>query len=106
MPTDACVFFHACAGCDVVLRPKAGGLLRVLLLRVPALSASADRWAWLRGIRSDVLAFAPGCMAGGSTVMTRVAVVRSRQWGWWSCRPATVIVDYHAELLSDQCTQS
>ena len=24
MPTDACVFFHACGGCGVVLRPKAG----------------------------------------------------------------------------------
>ena len=24
MPTDACVFFHACAGCGEVLRPKAG----------------------------------------------------------------------------------
>jgi len=24
MPTDACVFFHKCAGCGVVLRPKAG----------------------------------------------------------------------------------
>lgn len=23
VPTDACVFFHACAGCGVVLRPKA-----------------------------------------------------------------------------------
>lgn len=24
MPVDACVFFHPCAGCGVVLRPKAG----------------------------------------------------------------------------------
>ncbi|WP_025409685.1 GDCCVxC domain-containing (seleno)protein [Gemmatirosa kalamazoonensis] len=24
MPTDACVFFHACTGCGVVLRPRAG----------------------------------------------------------------------------------
>ena len=24
MPTDACVFFHACTGCGVVLRPKKG----------------------------------------------------------------------------------
>lgn len=24
MPTDACLFFHQCAGCAVVLRPKAG----------------------------------------------------------------------------------
>jgi len=24
MPTDACVFFHRCTGCGVVLRPKAG----------------------------------------------------------------------------------
>ena len=24
MPTDACVFFHACAGCGELLRPKAG----------------------------------------------------------------------------------
>nr|WP_291155376.1 GDCCVxC domain-containing (seleno)protein [Gemmatimonas sp. UBA7669] len=24
MPTDACVFFHPCAGCQTLLRPKAG----------------------------------------------------------------------------------
>jgi hypothetical protein len=24
MPTDACVFFHSCAGCGVRLRPKPG----------------------------------------------------------------------------------
>jgi hypothetical protein len=24
MPTDACVFFHACAACGTMLRPKAG----------------------------------------------------------------------------------
>jgi hypothetical protein len=24
MPTDACVFFHECAGCGSLLRPKAG----------------------------------------------------------------------------------
>jgi hypothetical protein len=24
MPTDACVFFHRCAGCGAMLRPKAG----------------------------------------------------------------------------------
>jgi hypothetical protein len=24
MPTDACVFFHACSGCGTLLRPKAG----------------------------------------------------------------------------------
>ncbi|HEY0994863.1 MAG TPA: GDCCVxC domain-containing (seleno)protein [Gemmatimonadaceae bacterium] len=24
MPTDACVFFHACTGCGTLLRPKAG----------------------------------------------------------------------------------
>ncbi|HET9983270.1 MAG TPA: GDCCVxC domain-containing (seleno)protein [Longimicrobiales bacterium] len=24
MPSDACVYFHACSGCGVVLRPKAG----------------------------------------------------------------------------------
>jgi len=24
MPTDACLFFHACAGCQTLLRPKAG----------------------------------------------------------------------------------
>jgi hypothetical protein len=24
MPTDACVFFHQCAGCKTVLRPKPG----------------------------------------------------------------------------------
>jgi len=24
MPTDACLFFHECAGCGVLLRPEAG----------------------------------------------------------------------------------
>jgi hypothetical protein len=24
MPTDACLFFHECAGCHTLLRPKAG----------------------------------------------------------------------------------
>jgi hypothetical protein len=24
MPTDACVYFHPCPGCQAVLRPKAG----------------------------------------------------------------------------------
>jgi hypothetical protein len=24
MPTDACQFFHECAGCHVLVRPKAG----------------------------------------------------------------------------------
>jgi hypothetical protein len=24
MPTDACIFFHECAGCHAVLRPKPG----------------------------------------------------------------------------------
>jgi hypothetical protein len=24
MPTEACVYFHPCAGCGTVLRPKAG----------------------------------------------------------------------------------
>ena len=24
MPTDACLFFHECAGCRALLRPKAG----------------------------------------------------------------------------------
>ena len=24
MPTDACVYFHECAGCGVLLRPKPG----------------------------------------------------------------------------------
>ena len=24
MPEDACLFFHACAGCETLLRPKAG----------------------------------------------------------------------------------
>jgi hypothetical protein len=24
MPTDACLFFHECAGCHALLRPKAG----------------------------------------------------------------------------------
>ena len=24
MPTDACLFFHECAGCGALLRPKAG----------------------------------------------------------------------------------
>lgn len=24
MPTDACIYFHECAGCHALLRPKAG----------------------------------------------------------------------------------
>lgn len=24
MPTDACVYFYACKGCDVLLKPKPG----------------------------------------------------------------------------------
>jgi hypothetical protein len=24
MPTDACIYFHKCTSCDVLLRPKAG----------------------------------------------------------------------------------
>ena len=24
MPTDACLFFHECSGCGVLLRPKSG----------------------------------------------------------------------------------
>ena len=24
MPTDACIYFHECAGCGTLLRPKAG----------------------------------------------------------------------------------
>jgi hypothetical protein len=24
MPTDACLYFHQCAGCQTLLRPKAG----------------------------------------------------------------------------------
>ncbi|MGH8137773.1 MAG: GDCCVxC domain-containing (seleno)protein [Steroidobacteraceae bacterium] len=24
MPTDACIYFYDCAGCGVILRPKAG----------------------------------------------------------------------------------
>lgn len=24
MPTDACIYFHECAGCGVLLRPKTG----------------------------------------------------------------------------------
>lgn len=24
MPTDACIYFHECAGCGAVLRPKSG----------------------------------------------------------------------------------
>lgn len=24
MPTDACMFFHACEGCGTILRPKSG----------------------------------------------------------------------------------
>jgi hypothetical protein len=24
MPTDACVYFHACSGCQVILKPRPG----------------------------------------------------------------------------------
>jgi len=32
MPEDACQYFYKCKGCGVVLKPRKGGLLRVLLV--------------------------------------------------------------------------
>lgn len=42
MPTDACQWFYECEHCGVVLRPKPGGLLRVLLIRQRSLPAHSD----------------------------------------------------------------
>jgi hypothetical protein len=39
MPTDARQYFYECIDCGELLRPKPGGLLRVLLLRIGALPA-------------------------------------------------------------------
>ena len=39
MPTDACQYFYECPGCGALLRPAAGGLLRVLLVRHGAVPA-------------------------------------------------------------------
>src|ERR1700730_18010289 len=41
MPTDACQFFYDCKGCGERLKPKPGDLLRILLLRLRAMSADA-----------------------------------------------------------------
>ena len=44
MPTNACQWFYECAGCGKLLEPRAGRLLRVLLVRhgeVPADAAGA-----------------------------------------------------------------
>ena len=38
MPDDACLFFYECSGCGALLKRKTGHLLRVLLLRVGAMS--------------------------------------------------------------------
>ena len=42
MPTDACQFFYECTGCGTKLKPKSGRLLRVLLLRLGAVSANSS----------------------------------------------------------------
>ncbi|HKT58606.1 MAG TPA: hypothetical protein VJQ46_01065 [Gemmatimonadales bacterium] len=43
MPLDACVYFWDCPACHMVVKPKAGRLLCVLLLRVGALPAEVVR---------------------------------------------------------------
>jgi hypothetical protein len=43
MPTDACGYFHECHACGMRLRPKAGGLLCLLILWFGPLSADAGR---------------------------------------------------------------
>jgi hypothetical protein len=43
MPLDRCVFFFECPGCHSVLKPRLGGLLRLLLERRQALSADPGR---------------------------------------------------------------
>jgi hypothetical protein len=42
MPTDACQFFYGCTGLRNKAKAKVGRLLRVLLLRLGALSADSS----------------------------------------------------------------
>lgn len=46
MPTDACQFFYDCKGCGARLKPESGRLLRILFVRIGALSAAPNR-EWL-----------------------------------------------------------
>ncbi len=46
MPVEACQFFYECERCKTLLRPKPG-LLRVLLVRLGEMSASAGAGAML-----------------------------------------------------------
>lgn len=43
MPVDTCQYFYQRKGCGVLLKPKAAGLLRVLLVRYREMPAEADR---------------------------------------------------------------
>ena len=42
MPTDACQFFYECSGCRREASAKTGRLMRVLFLRLGALSADSS----------------------------------------------------------------
>ena len=48
MPTDACKFFYDCRGLRTTAEAGTGRLLRVLFLRLRAVSACSDRRALLR----------------------------------------------------------
>lgn len=51
MPTDACLFFHECAGCHELLRPQPGdccvfcsyGDVKCPPMRQPSLNTSAEK---------------------------------------------------------------
>jgi hypothetical protein len=43
MPEEACQFFYDCKGCGERLKPKPGGLLRILFVRLSAVSANPGR---------------------------------------------------------------
>jgi len=47
MPTDACIYFHDCAGCGALLRPKKGDCCVFCSLRLCSVSARAGSAAVL-----------------------------------------------------------
>ena len=50
MPINACQFFYDCKGCGARLKPLAGRLLRVLLLRISTVTADSGKRKVLLGI--------------------------------------------------------
>jgi hypothetical protein len=76
MPIDACQFFYDCKGCGARLKPLEGRLLRVLLLRLAALPADADR-PLLVSADSSIDADQRGVEAGAQAEVGLGAAARS-----------------------------